>query len=130
MRKEITNRGSMLKNQEVGVDNKMNTLNKIQVKGKLDMFRSREILLKVPNLIKKDFNKPEKVLINNKDLINLIVGDRIEVDNNTVVVMKVVVEVMKVVVEVMKVVVEPMKVVVEAIRILIVEANNTKIIGK
>ena len=120
----------MLKNQEVGVDNKMITLNKIQVKGKLDMFRRREMILKIPNLIKKDINRPEKVQINNKDLINLIVGDRIEVDNNNVVVMKVVVVVMKVVVEPMKVVVVVMKVVVEAIRILIVTANSTKIISK
>jgi len=120
----------MLKNQEVGVDNKMITLNKIQVKGNLDMFRRREMILKIPNLIKKDINRPEKVQINNKDLINLIVGDRIEVDNNNVVVMKVVVVVMKVVVEPMKVVVVVMKVVVEAIRILIVTANSTKIISK
>jgi len=49
---EIINRGSiMLKNQEVGVDNKMNTHNNIQVKGKLDMFRRREMILKIPNLI-------------------------------------------------------------------------------
>jgi len=108
----------------------MNTLNKIQVIGKLDMFRRREMILKIPNLIKKDINRSEKVQINNKDLINLIVGDRIEVDNNTVVIMKVVVEPMKVVVELMKVVEVVMKVVVKAIRILIVAANSTKIMGK
>ena len=151
MRMEIINRGSMLKKQEVGVDNKMNTLNKIQVKGKLDMFKSREMLLKVPNLIKKDINRSKRVLINNKNLINLIAGDKIEVDNNTVEAMKVVVEAMKVVVVAMKVVavamkvvaealnvvavamkvvVVAMKVVVEAIRILIVATNNTKTTGK
>jgi hypothetical protein len=144
MRMEIINRGSMLKKQEVGVDNKMNTLNKIQVKGKLDMFKSREMLLKVPNLIKKDINRSKRVLINNKNLINLIAGDKIEVDNNTVEAMKVVVEAMKVVVVAMKVVAEAlnvvavamkvvvvaMKVVVEAIRILIVATNNTKTTGK
>lgn len=109
MKMEIINRGSKLKSQEVGEDSKINILNKTQVKGKSDMFRSRKMHLKVPNLNKKDINSLKKVLINNKRLINLIVGVRIEVDNNNVV---------------------AMKVVVEAIKIVSVVIHNSKIIGK
>ena len=57
------------------------------------MFRSRETPLKVTKLIKSNIIKLEKVVINKKSLINLIVGDRIEVGNNTEVILKVVVEV-------------------------------------
>jgi hypothetical protein len=109
MRMQIINRDSKLENQEEEEDNKINTLNKIQVKGKSDMFRSRKMLLKVPNQIKKKINRPERALINNKNLINLIGVHRIELHNNNVV---------------------SMKVVVEAIKIIIVTTHNSKIIGK
>lgn len=119
MKMEIINKGSMLKKQGVGEDNKMKILNKIQVKGKSNMFRSREKPLKVTKLIKKNIIRLEKVVINKKSLINLIVGDRIEVDNNTEVVLKVVVEVIMI-----------MFVAVNNTMIMLIAVNNTMIIGK
>jgi len=141
---EIINKNTKIKNHEEEAEIKVNIINKIQVKEKLDMFRSRKMLLKVPNLIKMDISRLRRVVISPLNLINLIVGASIEVDNKivefmkgVVVVMKmvvvdtkVVVEVMNVVVEVMNVVVEVMKVVVEVIMIIIVITNNSKILGK
>ena len=106
LRMKILNKDSKIKNQEVGADIKMklgknikmNIPNKIQAKGKSDMFKSRGMFLKLPNLIKMGISKPEKVVISNISLINLIVGGRIEVDSNTVVVMKVVVEVIMIII--------------------------------
>ena len=91
-------------------------IHKIQAKEKSDMFKSREILLKMPNLIKKDISRLQRVVINNRSLISLIVVDKIEVDTNNVVVMKVVVVVMKVVVVV--------------IMIIIVTTNKSMILAK
>ena len=73
-------------------------LNKILAKGKSDMFRSRRMPLKVPNLIKMNISRPRRVVISNRSLISPIVGGRIEVDTNTVVVMKVVVEVIMIII--------------------------------
>ena len=73
-------------------------LHKIQAKEKSDMFKSREILLKMPNLIKKDISRLQRVAINNRSLISLIVVGKIEVDTNTVVVMKVVVVVIMIII--------------------------------
>ncbi len=139
MKMEIINKGSMLRKQGVGEDNKMKILNKIQVKGKSNMFRSRETPLKVTKLIKKNIIRLEKVVINKKSLINLIVGDRIEVDNNTEVVLKVVVEVIMImfvaVNNTMKMLVAvnntmKMLVAVNNTMIMLIAVNNTMIIGK
>jgi len=134
---EIINKNTKIKNHEEEAEIKVNIINKIQVKEKLDMFRSRKMLLKVPNLIKMDISRLRRVVISPLNLINLIVGASIEVDNKivefmkgVVVVMKMVVVDTKVVVEVMNVVVEVMKVVVEVIMIIIVITNNSKILGK
>jgi hypothetical protein len=95
---KIINKYSKIENQEVEVDIIMIILHKIQAKEKSDMFKSREILLKMPNLIKKDISRLQRVAINNRSLISLIVVGKIEVDTNTVVVMKVVVVVIMIII--------------------------------
>lgn len=97
-RMKIINKYSKIENQEVEVDIIMIILHKIQAKEKSDMFKSREILLKMPNLIKKDISRLQRVAINNRSLISLIVVGKIEVDTNTVVVMKVVVVVIMIII--------------------------------
>ena len=105
---KIINKDSKIKSQEVGVGIKMIILNRMQARGKTDMFKSRERPLKALNLIKMDFNKSERVVISNKNLNSLIVVGKIEVDTSSVVDMKVVVEV----------------------TMIIIVTTNKKIIGK
>ena len=105
---KIINKDSKIKSQEVGVGIKMIILNRMQARGKSDMFKSREMPLKALNLIKMDFNKSERVVISNKNLNSLIVVGKIEVDTSSVVDMKVVVEV----------------------TMIIIVTTNKKIIGK
>lgn len=105
---KIINKDSKIKSQEVGVGIKMIILNRMQARGKSDMFKSREMPLKAQNLIKMDFNKSERVVISNKNLNSLIVVGKIEVDTSSVVDMKVVVEV----------------------TMIIIVTTNKKIIGK
>jgi hypothetical protein len=105
---KIINKDSKIKSQEVGVGIKMIILNRMQARGKSDMFKSREMPLKALNLIKMDFNKSERVAISNKNLNSLIVVGKIEVDTSSVVDMKVVLEV----------------------TMIIIVTTNKKIIGK
>jgi hypothetical protein len=102
---------------------------KMEIINKGSMLRSRETPLKVTKLIKKNIIRLEKVVINKKSLINLIVGDRIEVDNNTEVVLKVVVEVIMIMFVAVNNTMK-MLVAVNNTMIMLIAVNNTMIIGK